>query len=210
MFDPRALLLTILSLTPSYGDPEPKGLASYERRVHIAAAVAVEAKEQSPGWLGSTESLALAALTVMYEETRLDSRIHAGEPHPVWDEDKGRAKCLGQVHVSGFVPPREWSTLTGTDFAATRRCARATIRLLVSSQRYCRHEGSKGNVAITFAKYAGRGCRETERSSARAGSYARISHRYQKRLRLTRHMATKRWPAWLPQKSPAASKQAMR
>ncbi len=118
---------------------------------------------------------AAATLTVMYGESKLDPIIHAGGIHPVWTQDKGRARCLSQLHKSGQVP--EWATLAGTDYEATRRCALATIRVLRSSAWKCRvslYTPTEADMARVFAEYGlGAGfCRPTVQSMARARMWA--------------------------------------
>jgi hypothetical protein len=113
----------------------------------------------------------------MRGESLFDVRVHAGEKHPVWTQDDGKAMCLGQIHVSGIVPESEWRTLAGTDLAATRRCARATMRLLIAHQRHCDARTKVPTpqaIARVFASYGTGGqCTPTKRSLERAGRWAR-------------------------------------
>lgn len=121
--------------------------------------------------VSKTPEEAAAVLETMYGESKLDAIIHAGGKHPVWTQDRGRARCLSQLHKSGQVP--EWSTLTGTDFAATKRCAAATMRVLHSAAWKCHTSistATASDMARVFAEYgAGTGaCIPTAQSKARA------------------------------------------
>ena len=174
MYDLKsALLAAALSLPPPWYPPgaNPETQEHYENRVaRIAVAIAEEA-EQAPGWSWGARPLAFAALTVMYKESHFALAVHSGEKLG----DEGRAACLGQLHVSGLVPRHEWMELTGVDVAATRRCARATMRLLAVQHRGCRMRRQSptiGNMSQIFAAYgSGGSCKPTSSSTARARTW---------------------------------------
>jgi len=109
-------------------DPTETG-AEYEARLGtMAEALAAEAALLPPAWRsrrGQVE-ITTAAVTVWYWETMLVRSRHSGEV----TGDAGRAACLGQIHETGLVPRGEWEQLAGVDIGATRRCARATLRVL--------------------------------------------------------------------------------
>jgi len=126
------------------------------------------------GWTAS--ELAMAILTLWHEETRFDERIHAGTKHPVWHEDYGRAKCLGQLHASLIIPKEQWAELTGTDHGRTRLCADATVKVWTSMAKQCGvwygQRASRNAVAKTFAAYGSGGkCAPNDRAWARADKW---------------------------------------
>lgn len=100
-------------------------------RVTTIAIAAAEAAESDEGdaWPWDRESLAVAALAVTWHESIRWSRwVHAAP----WVRDvRGtRATCLGQIHVTPWVPIAEWRTLAGVDVEPTRRCLGAVVRVL--------------------------------------------------------------------------------
>ena len=125
-----AILTAALSLPSPWRSPEPED-AYHARLETIATAVAVEASEAR--WRHSPELLAAVVLATWWSETRLSLEAHDGSR----TGDNGRALCLGSVYPSGLVPRATWRQLTGTSLEATRRCARATIRVWLAQYRQC-------------------------------------------------------------------------
>lgn len=166
----KLLLAAALSLPAPWTKTPVETRAEYEARVGtIAHAIALEAPDKLT---------AATVLAIWYGESRFDLRVHAGEKHPVWTQDMGRARCLGQLHVSGLVPRTEWERLVGTTLDATRRCARATVRVLLAQRRLCRARGTPG-LAETLAAYgSGRHCRPGPRSIKRAATVRRLLARF--------------------------------
>jgi len=162
------------------GETEPEEHARLER-VSKGYAQAVVPYADGKGWTGS--ELAMALLILIAEETKLDKRIHEGTGHPVWHEDHGRSKCLGQVQASGLVPRQIWATLTGSDDDATLRCAEATATVWVSMAKQCgvwySQRASRAGVAATFMAYgSGGSCTPDERAWSRADKWlARMQKR---------------------------------
>lgn len=103
-----------------------------------------------------------------------DPRVHAGLPHPVWTQDNGRAKCLGQLHQNDWLTPDLWQQTVGTDAAATHTCLWATLRLLEGQMRWCRVGYSEEGLAVAYAAYGNGGrCVPTQESRARAAKWTR-------------------------------------
>ncbi len=156
------LLAAILSWpAPWYppGRPNPETPEQYKQRVStIATAVALESAEFE-GWRLGRRALAAATLTLWYGETRFSYEVHE-QGTSRWGQDVGKAKCLGQLHVSKLVPQEEWEQMVGSDLDATRRCARATMRVLAAMARMCSARStSEEHMARVFAAYgSGRGC----------------------------------------------------
>lgn len=155
------------------GETESEELARLER-LSRGFAHAVVPYADGKGWTGS--ELAMAILILTNEETRFDERIHAGTGHPVWNEDRGLAKCLGQIHASRLVPEDEWKTLSGTDEESTARCADATARVWVSVAKQCGvwigQRASRERVAATFMGYgSGGNCKPDDRAWGRADKW---------------------------------------
>lgn len=159
-----ALLTAALNLPmPYYKGQPPETRAQYEQRLEvIAEGIAVETAG-TPVW--GHRRMAATVFMVWWHESRFAVEVHAGTRHPAWTQDDGRARCMGQLHVSGIVPPRDWARLAGTDLAATRRCAAATMRVLAAQARRC----SGAPLAGVLGAYGrGHGCGATESSTRRA------------------------------------------
>ena len=156
MYDLKAALLSAALSLPSPWYPpgeNPETVEQYRARVEVIASAIVAEAAQAPGWGWGTRALAFAALTIMYKESGFALSVHNGEKLG----DRGRASCLGQVHMSGMVPKHEWVRLTGVDTESTRRCARAPLRYLVAQHRGCRlHKTplNMTNMARVFTAYA--------------------------------------------------------
>lgn len=153
----------------------PETPQQYRARLEtIAEAVALEARAVPATHL-DFRALAAATLTVWYGETRFAYEVHAlGKSR--WKQDRGKARCMGQLHVSKLVPREEWEQMVGADLESTRRCARATIRVLLAMSRFCGGQGaSQTHMAHVFAAYGtGAGCGLTEQAKARARRWARL------------------------------------
>jgi hypothetical protein len=162
----EAILAVLLALpSPWYADGPPETREAYEARLGtIAEAIAAEVER---GAVLSKRDAAAALVSIWYGESRFALEVHAGTRHPVWTQDDGRAVCMGQLHASGLVPPHEWTGLAGTSLVATRRCAAATLRVLLAQYRRCGRD-----LARAFAAYgSGSSCQPTERTAARVAKY---------------------------------------
>jgi hypothetical protein len=169
--------------------------AQYEARVDLAVralarATVRERKDGThavipPDWWHHRNTLVAAVLAHWYEESRLAYEIHAGIEHPVWDQDLGRARCLGQLHV-GLVPPQEWAGLAGLDDASTELCALWTARALTRMMLYC-GQGKRGSEKLDhllvpmFSAMGGRGCAPTVAGRAKAARFSKIWVEMQRR-----------------------------
>ena len=147
-----------------------------ERLAGMTKAVAVSMKPYANGQGWTTTELGLMVLEVWNAETLFDQRIHAGLDHPKWTQDSGRARCMGQIHVSVLVPQEQWEKTVGTDEGATQLCADATARVVVAQARNCGvwagQRADRNKVAKVFAAYASGGaCVPTERDYARADKW---------------------------------------
>lgn len=144
-----ALFAAAVALPGPHADREP--VAERRARVgNIAQAIASET-DDAP--------LAFATLTKWWWESgRFLRAVHAGELRG----DGGKAACLGQLHQTlGWVSRSEWLASQGTDLAATRVCARITIRVLSMHSDRCRltRPWSEYQVAQLFGAYgSGRTC----------------------------------------------------
>lgn len=176
----ETLLAAILLWAPPWYPPgeNPETLDTYRARLEtIAEAVAVESEAAARAGLGR-RALAAATLTVWYGETRFSYEVHV-EGKSRWHQDWGKARCLGQLHVSGLVPKDEWELLVGGDLEATRRCARATMRVLAAQARYCSVKApTEWSLARVFAAYgSGRGCAVTPQAKQRAKRWSTLMQR---------------------------------
>jgi hypothetical protein len=174
------LLAAILQWQAPWYPPgeNPEDPEDYRARLAVLAeAVALEASDQKTAAI-DRRALAAATLTVWYGETRFAYEVHAlGKSR--WSQDVGKARCLGQLHQSKLIPAEEWDHLVGDDLDSTRRCARATMRVLVAMSRYCSiGRANESSMAAVFAAYGtGRGCELTTKSRSRARRWAALMRR---------------------------------
>ncbi len=150
-------------------DPEVKR----EQLETIADAIATASKHQK--WPGSRRELALMLMAVAWHETHFALHVHAGNCRPL-ECDRGRARGLWQQHVSSTSTPAAWQELGGLSFESTTFAARQAARALVRSRLMCRalEQGGADWRGMTFAAYAGRGCRGSFSGlNARVASYSR-------------------------------------
>jgi hypothetical protein len=157
-------------------------------RFHVIAesnAKAALALANGKGW--SAWELGLAVTVLQGRESGgFDRRIHAGEEHPVWTQDHGLARCMGQIHAtveSGPVPLEVWNRLAGLDVDSTELCARVTAQLLVSYARQCGvylgHRANRNIVAQAFAGYGSGGkCTPSDEMWGRADQWVALSAKY--------------------------------
>jgi len=177
------LLSIALSLPAPWYRPghNPETADEYRSRLEsISQAIAMEA-HAAEGWRWDATSLAAATLVVWYAESRFALEVHNGSGRSRHGEDDGRARCFGQLHQTGYVPKAEWDTLTGVDLEATRRCARATMRVLTAQGNRCGMKENQPNmwaVARMVAGYmTGKACAPTKASTARARRWSKVMDR---------------------------------
>jgi hypothetical protein len=174
------ILLTIaLSLPSPWYKPgtNPETSLEYRERMQtIATAIVLEA-EASEDWEHDSTSLAAATFVTWYAESRFALEVHNGSGKSRFGEDAGQARCLGQLHKTGWVPKSVWQKLTGTDLESTRRCARATIKVLANQAKRCgmKKKPSMWGVARMQAAYGhGMNCSPTKASTARARRWTKL------------------------------------
>lgn len=160
MKDLFASLLAILSTWPQ---PKPPAgelgetPAEYEERRETIVGATTQAAREGKGW--SLEVRAAGVIVVWdAEHPGFDRYIHAGLPHPDPrnHQDHGHAICLGSIHRNNWWTVEQWKSFAGTSFAATLRCARATLRLLRSQWWICgKGRGDlETELAWTLQQYA--------------------------------------------------------
>lgn len=159
--------------------------AEYEHRIGLMvkalAEVTVRVREDGTArtmpalWKWGRKAIAAAVLTHWYEESRFALEVHAGTKHPVWTQDVGRATCLGQLHV-GLVSANDWAKLAGTDFGATKLCARWSARALTRMALYCGGKRTKfQDIALPmFSGLGGGGCAVTLSARNKVARFAKI------------------------------------
>ncbi len=174
------LLSVVLNLPAPWYHPgtNPETHDEYRDRLQtISEAIAIEAAA-AEAWRWDATSLAAATLVVWYSESRFALEVHNGSGNSRYGEDAGRARCFGQLHQTGLVPKPEWDSLTGVDLEATRRCARATMRVLTVQGRRCGMQENKPSmwaVARMVAAYgSGKSCAPTKDSTARARRWSKL------------------------------------
>ena len=176
------LLAIALSLPTPWYEPgkNPETPLEYRERMQtIATALALEA-EANEDWQWDPTSLAAATFVTWYSESKFALEVHNGSGRSRFGEDMGLARCLGQLHKTGWVPKSEWQQLTGIDLEATRRCARATMKVLAMQGKRCkmRNKPNLWAVARLEAAYAqGLSCVPTKASTSRARRWAKLMDR---------------------------------
>ena len=164
MLTVASILVAALSLSSPHGTGE--SAEDYVVRLDtIARAIVAESD--------STDE-ALAVLVLWHSESKFDPLIHAGEPHPLWHQDHGRARCGLQVHRSRLIP--DWDAITGTHLAATRRCVAAGLRVLRHGLTVCgRGYVGRERMARGFQAYASGHCgAPSAESLRRSAEWARV------------------------------------
>lgn len=156
---PASLLLVCLHLAPRSQAGETPPVYT-ERLATISTAVLdTTAAPGTWGWSWGRKQLAAALLVHMDAESGgFDLRVHAGERHPRWTQDDGRAKCLAQLYHTALVPG--WDTLAGTGDTATHHCVSAAARVLSAMARMCVGHSAmtEAGMALTFEAMHGAGC----------------------------------------------------
>lgn len=149
-FKLAALFVALPSTWYSPETPPPESPAQRDTRVSMAAVQLVEAVEASP-FPKSQRLVALnVAASIWQNESGLDWAVHAGVESPVGPGDWGAARCMGQIHTwpGNYLLTREqWTALVGTDEAATRRCADATLSYLWYHAERCLRVGKANRWA---------------------------------------------------------------
>ena len=142
-------------------------------------ALAVQAQPYANGSGWAWTELVAAGAVIWHGETLLDKRIQVGEPHPVWDQDKGLARCGMQLHTSGIVPPDVWVRLVGVGEAPLNLCAQYGLRVVVAQAKQCGVffgvRADRNRVAKMFASYATGGkCVPGDREWQRADRWLKM------------------------------------
>ncbi|MEO8184062.1 MAG: hypothetical protein ABI895_35020 [Deltaproteobacteria bacterium] len=176
------LLALALSLPTPWYKPgkNPETTLEYRERMQtIATAIALEA-QANEDWQWDPTSLAAATFVTWYSESKFALEVHNGSGQSRFGEDDGQARCLGQLHQTGWVPRSDWKQLTGIDLEATRRCARATMKVLALQGKRCKmkHKPNLWAVARLEAAYGhGLSCAPTKASTSRARRWAKLMDR---------------------------------
>lgn len=161
--------------------------AAKDERIHnvpvaIDEACRVNPLQASLGWTHAS-CMALAATVVQWESGLLED-VHSGAKL-----GPARERCLFQIHRKALAVPdpkyriskEQWDSLTGTDLAATTRCADAGVKILAWHVHRCRIKYEGGGwvaASLIFAEYHRPSvvCRAvlTPMSSRRGVSYATL------------------------------------
>lgn len=138
-----------------------------------------------PEWWWGRKALVVSVLAHWYEESKFALEVHAGFEHPVWTQDRGRARCFGQLHV-GIVPMRDWEGLAGLDEVSTERCAMWTARALTRMALHC-GRGRRGAdkfediLLPMFSAMGGGGCAPTVSGRAKTERFAKMWREIERR-----------------------------
>jgi hypothetical protein len=156
--------------------------ARYERRVGVLVEAAVRVGGNPPtNWRWSRNALIAGILAHWRDESKFAYEVHGGWRHPVWHQDHGRARCLGQHQASGVMPRARWRKLAGVDLAASMRCARATAEALARMRPSCAPHGmTNDGIIALFSAMWGRGCEHTSAGQRKAHLFGRYFRALQK------------------------------
>lgn len=132
-----------------------------DRLETLAYAVALESEAPPPGWTWGSEELAALLMATTYEEgRRWHKDVHSGNV----TGDKGKARCLAQLHKSNeFMPRDKWLDSTGTDLVRTRICIAGAARVLAHYSSKCVGGWREKDLESAFARIVagygtGKGC----------------------------------------------------
>ncbi len=121
----QLVLAAILFLMPGPSPAWDETKDEYRARMGLIA--------QAISDVTQDKQLAMGIVTIFWWESRFSPKLHSGERKG----DVGHAICMGQHHRNSR-SEEAWEALAGTDLEATKRCARATGKVLVSAEAYCR------------------------------------------------------------------------
>lgn len=139
--DEPPVMQKVSAWTPTWYPPGKGPESGTERAIRWRAIVDV-VLDESDGSLFWRSDMAALVLSTFKFESALDYHVHGGEPSPIGHQDNGRARCLGQIqHVRAWWTETEWKALAGRDEAATRRCARAAMRIYEYHAKRCLRRG---------------------------------------------------------------------
>jgi hypothetical protein len=149
------------------------------RAQEIGTDLAEEATPYANGTGWTSTEIAAAGAVIWYGETLLDKRIQLGEPHPLWNQDHGLARCGMQLHTSGLVPQDMWERLVGQGADSVRLCAHYGLRVVVAQARQCGVfigvRADRNRVAKMLASYASGGkCVPNDRDWQRADLWLKM------------------------------------
>ncbi len=155
--DSSTLTDKLYNLPRAYYAPKETNAEYRARMIVIRDAFMLESDDMA--WRHGKRALRVMTLAIWRAETLFARDVHAGLPG-YFGSDGGRAKCLGQLHITGLVPREEWQRLGGLDLEATRRCARATMRVIIAQTRACVPGGTWNAQVATriFNAYATGNC----------------------------------------------------
>lgn len=133
------LLAIVLAWTPTWYPPGggPETREQRTQRWAMASDTMVQSGGSGITKFWPQDNVALIA-TIFRYESALDYHVHGGEPSPIGSQDKGKARCLGQIQQSRLLTKKEWVGLAGRDRAATRRCADMVLRVMWYHAKRCK------------------------------------------------------------------------
>lgn len=143
--------------TPKMAGPYAETPEQLALRLRTIARANLDAVPGAPGPIPPKMLLAMNIAT-QWHETKFAHDVHAGELGK-WGSDDGRARCLGQLHVTDALPREVWERTAGTDLESTLLCSVEGMRVLQRYGRMCRWDGSDNAIRRTLWGYAsGKGC----------------------------------------------------
>ena len=171
----------LLSLPPWHADPQRESPEQREVRLGVVATAIVDASNHAtchqrkcdPLWGRSREDLAALLIVQGWWESRYALHVHQDKCRiKIGECDAGRAKSVWQVHASGPVSVKFWSTIGGVEQGPTLRAAWAATLVLSHAQSRC------DTIQGTIAMYAtGRRC-SWKGAADRYAMFQRFSERF--------------------------------
>jgi hypothetical protein len=180
----KDLILTVLLAwgpRPAPTSEPGETVAEYWERAETYAAAYADVSD-------SPEEAA-AVMATQKAETNLDPFVHRGVPHPEpWMHlDHGLARCNGSIRRVALKPEwgLRWEELAGTSYAATRRCAQATLLILRRNARYCgvSLDTREGFARASRLYLTGHSCDPCPESRRRAAHWAALVARLKTKAR---------------------------
>lgn len=173
-----AALIALLTTLPSYYQDKEEPAERTERLTVIAKAIADVAAEATCSgayatescsrlWPGTEQDLVIFLVTKGFWESRFAKHVQAGKCGPrecdaYKDYYTGkivhRSASYFQVQSNGLVPTKEWRTLTGLDYAPTRRAAWAAAKVASAGRKRCASSGASWEFTTMSAYASGYTC----------------------------------------------------
>lgn len=168
----------------------PETPVEFEQRAEVVAKAIDTIVKQYPF---EQSSFAALITNTWGWESGWDWHVHAGLESPIGHQDYGKARCLGQLHRTGFITQERWDQLAGHSYEATLRCASATAEAFKHhAQRCLRKNAPRGGnkwkepftrwetLQLMSAYATGHGCGVIDKAVQRYASYRKLQLKFER------------------------------